>query len=579
MVILVVSFRLQELLVEFVCSVPCKIFFSPHSTLSTFWSCGGALRDLPFLLLVWITFREENLSLKVALQTLMWESDASFLLGAWMPFMDILDCLTCSRFSFVFKWVFMEVSSCQSSPEDVLGLWFGNIHNCNRYLFFFGLFSFTFSFGLVDRFFFFECMNGQSFPIWHLSFLKYLQCEKMPSNSHTLDRDNNLLFCSWSIEDDLLFQVGSCLSFWHIVVLPNCLFQSGFLIDFLRLSISLPCHVGMNIFRLSSTSLLTPKIDNLCFFSSAPFEEYAAAALSLDRSLWEINMFCSCCSRMSLTIVLTLWLLLGSFSRTMSCWFHVFTCFMSVDLFYLVVHTSSPGRAHPNHDHGMVRLSSQAWLKVLGLSLYKSRLRKSLKVIVCPRVSWMLTNRNTWNVICLPVSIGRLFLYWACSKKLISLLKSAGIIVILLTIFESRASNSSWCLSNLNPAYFNSSFTRCQFNDSLTNRRWVDPVVPSLRKETFQELTFDACGQGSNSNFSALFPFEVPSSVTDRVSDKAVEVDGTCSHGLLSADRHDWNGESAFSVGVKDYEQSILMVVDEEMNNARGFSSYPLRAL
>ena len=57
-------------------------------------------------------------------------------------------------------------------------------------------------------------------------------------------------------------------------------------------------------------------------------------------------------------------------------------------------------------------------------------------------------------------------------------------------------------------------------------------------------FTLDACGQGSNSNFFASFPSEVLSSVTDRVSDKAVEVDGICSHGLPSAGRNGRNGES-----------------------------------
>ena len=60
-----------------------------------------------------------------------------------------------------------------------------------------------------------------------------------------------------------------------------------------------------------------------------------------------------------------------------------------------------------------------------------------------------------------------------------------------------------------------------------------DPVVTSLRKETFQEQNFDACGLSSNSDFSASFLFEVLSLPTNRVSDKAAEVDGTGSHGVL----------------------------------------------
>ena len=50
-------------------------------------------------------------------------------------------------------------------------------------------------------------------------------------------------------------------------------FLNKFLIKFLCLSLSLPCHVRKNIFRLSSTSFLTSKIDNPLPVSSAPFEE------------------------------------------------------------------------------------------------------------------------------------------------------------------------------------------------------------------------------------------------------------------------------------------------------------------
>ena len=50
-------------------------------------------------------------------------------------------------------------------------------------------------------------------------------------------------------------------------------------------------------------------------------------------------------------------------------------------------------------------------------------------------------------------------------------------------------------------------------------------------------FTLDSCGHCSDSNFSASFLFEVLSSVTDRVSEKAVGVDGICSHGLPSVGR------------------------------------------
>ena len=76
---------------------------------------------------------------------------------------------------------------------------------------------------------------------------------------------------------------------------------------------------------------------------------------------------------------------------------------------------------------------------------------------------------------------------------------------------------------------------------SLIKRGRADPVDIPLRTETFQELNFDACGSLSNSNCSASLVVEALSSVTDRMSDSAVEVDGTCSHGLRSADHNGWN--------------------------------------
>ena len=109
-----------------------------------------------------------------------------------------------------------------------------------------------------------------------------------------------------------------------------------------------------------------------------------------------------------------------------------------------------------------------------------------------------------------------------------------------------------YLVSNVNPEKSNSSVPAAKSmpaNDWLINRGCVDPDITSLRKETFQELKFDSCGQGSNSNFSA--------SATDRVSDKVVDIDGLCSHGLSSAGRNVGNGESTFSVGENGCEQSI----------------------
>ena len=64
------------------------------------------------------------------------------------------------------------------------------------------------------------------------------------------------------------------------------------------------------------------------------------------------------------------------------------------------------------------------------------------------------------------------------------------------------------------------------------------------------DFTLDACGHWPTSNFSAAFLFEVLSWVTERVSDKATDVVGTCSDRLPSAGRDVCNGEPILSVGV-----------------------------
>ena len=60
--IAVVSSCLEELIVKLVS--PCFVKFSCSSFhAADLWSNGGAFGNLPFLLLVWITFRIGNLSL------------------------------------------------------------------------------------------------------------------------------------------------------------------------------------------------------------------------------------------------------------------------------------------------------------------------------------------------------------------------------------------------------------------------------------------------------------------------------------------------------------------------------------
>ena len=109
-----------------------------------------------------------------------------------------------------------------------------------------------------------------------------------------------------------------------------------------------------------------------------------------------------------------------------------------------------------------------------------------------------------------------------------------------MAIRGSRLSNSKSCLSKKSDSAARDAKS-ISADHSLINRGRADPVVSPLQTETFHELNFDACGQRSNSSFSASFVVEALSSVTDRVSDTAVEVDGICSHGLCSAGHNGWN--------------------------------------
>ena len=244
----------------------------------------------------------------------------------------------------------------------------------------------------------------------------------------------------------------------------------------------------------------------------------------------------------------------------MSCWFHVTAFFISVHFFICRSHsfsTTCSSKSLP----GCHIVSSQAWLNILRLPLCSSTVSKSLKFIVSPSLL-MLNKENVWNMISLPVSIGTLFLDCVSSKTWIFLLNSARIIFMIPgAIFESWVSiSNSWCLSNTNLEGSGSSMraaTSNSANQSTINRRWVDPDFTSRWKDIFQDLDLDACGQGSNSNFSASFDVEELLSATDRVSHRSWEVDGMCFHGLHSSGRDACNGKSTISFGVKGCERYI----------------------
>ena len=125
-----VSFYLEELFVQFVCCVPCKLFLvltPPCGPLVLRW-CIKMSRVSAFNL--GCVQRWGNLSLNFALSKLWCEnlmltfSEESVRLSARMPFIEVVDCSTCSRFPLAVMWVLLEISTCKSFPEVILQLWF-----------------------------------------------------------------------------------------------------------------------------------------------------------------------------------------------------------------------------------------------------------------------------------------------------------------------------------------------------------------------------------------------------------------------------------------------------------------------
>ena len=127
------------------------------------------------------------------------------------------------------------------------------------------------------------------------------------------------------------------------------------------------------------------------------------------------------------------------------------------------------------------------------LSLYNSTLSKTLKLMVCPWVLFILKNDK---IICLPVTTGSLFSYCVSSKKLIILSKPAVIIFMIpLTILESRISKLIGFLSNTNQEWSKSLKLPAMSTSpeySLVKGGCVDQEITSRRNKIFHEPNLDA---------------------------------------------------------------------------------------
>ena len=100
-----------------------QTLLAPHSNVQTIGHTAVHLKCLACQLSLWITCRDDSLSLYVALSKLwcdnllLTSSDGSFRFNWRVPFIGYVDCATCSKFPFAIKWVLLEMSNCQNSPE------------------------------------------------------------------------------------------------------------------------------------------------------------------------------------------------------------------------------------------------------------------------------------------------------------------------------------------------------------------------------------------------------------------------------------------------------------------------------
>ena len=166
--------------------------------------------------------------------------------------------------------------------------------------------------------------------------------------------------------------------------------------------------------------LLTSKIDNLCLFLQLLSTSTLLLLSLLIAFFWEINMFCCCLSKMSSTTVLNIWSLLGSFFTTKSCWYSVIACFMRKDSLH-----SSLIQVLQTMFIQIIPKGQQCFFSGLIQNLdcrcAIRRLANHSSSSCAPESYWCWRTKllETWN--CLPVSIGRLFLNWVSSKKVVFL--------------------------------------------------------------------------------------------------------------------------------------------------------------
>ena len=410
-------------------------------------------------------------------QTRLWESYASLL---WRKFPSERKNAIHGHFGMthLLKWVFLELSSSKSFPDWSVSQWFAFFTIatvCHRYLFFVGLFSWK-----TGRLFLL-LREAEWTILSHFIFI-FLQelANRRDAKNHTLDHDYNFLFCSWSTEDGPLVQMDflACCSFCGLVSFNQDSWSSP---------LPFPFFTG------SSSNEHVPELTIFAFFFS-PFRRVCCCCLVS----WALFLATATCSAVaprryhspqslisaSLSALISEQCLADKMSKR-SSWVWPLS---------LASRTSSRQHLHPHHYPWLLmflpRLGWTSW----GCRCTTRQSANHSSSSRAPEFCWCSRIFYTWLACLKALDISSCC--WVSSEKLIFLLELAGFIFMIpLAIFESRVSSSIWFLSNTNPEWSNSPM--------LNHRGWVDP----RRKETFQELNFDACGQGSNSNVSASFLF------------------------------------------------------------------------
>ena len=213
--------------------------------------------------------------------------------------------------------------------------------------------------------------------------------------------------------------------------------------------------------------------------------------------------------------------------------------------FSLVARWSSPKHGSSESFPRINNVSSQSWLNILRLSLYISTFSKSLQMLL----SFMDVEERQYFVLVLN------FLQEIDLSLDVSRNKLQDVFVDL----RIKSFKLHVVLVEHEPWKIQFFHTCCDIklwysiaDESRMSWSWYRFST----KEPFQESNLDACGQGSNSNFSGSFLFEELTSTIDRVSDRTKEIDGICSHGLSPAGRDVCDEQSILSIDVKGCDQS-----------------------